>query len=270
MRSYDGYTPMAAIDGAQVTGRYAAYSKSATSEGVVVARYACDDEGNRSKKFTEYDVKELRTGQVFRGVRRLSESGGVDSGDDIPLRPAQKSAEQGTLNNGTFDPLESPLLSSDGDHVVLAFLQGSQDSAVITGVVPHTRSAYANTKADGDRKFSIHRGTSMETKDDGTFIVRRHLTPVAPGQPYKDDGNVTTLTIQANGDIELVHASGATLRVLEDGSVRADGPGKLVLGSPPTEVGVQDGLVHARGIDSWTGVAYGLLGNASDKVIGEK
>lgn len=141
---------------------------------------------------------------------------------------------------------------------------------MIVGVIPHTKSAYANTKADGNRKFKIHNGTSVETQADGTHVIKRYLTPVAPGQPHTDEDNVTTLIIRPNGDIELNHASGAQLRVLEDGSVRADGPGKVILGNPTTEEGVTDGVVHAGGTDTFTGATYGALQNASSKVIVEK
>ncbi len=255
---------------ARVTGQHAAYSKSAMSEGVVVAKYAIDDDGNFSKKYTEYDVKELQTGQVFRNCRRLSESGGVDSGDDIPLRPAQKSADLSSVNAGVFDPLLSPLLSSDGDHVALAFLKGSQDSAVICGVIPHTKSAYGNKKSDGNRKFTVHKGVSVEITEEGAYIITRHLTPNAPGQPVVDDENTSSITIAPDGEIQLSHVSGASINMLPDGSIHITSNERIFLGEPASDEGILEGAVHASGIDPFTGLTYGQLNSASRLVMVEK
>jgi hypothetical protein len=153
---------------------------------------------------------------------------------------------------------------------MLAFLQGSQDSAVVCGVLPHHKSVYGNLKEDGDRQFRTHKGTSVETRADGSYVITRHLTPVAPGHPQKNDDNATTVTVAANGDIRLRHPSGAGIRILADGTVRIDAQQRIFLGDPVTDDGILDGVVHASGIDMFTGLTFGELGAASRMVMVEK
>lgn len=68
----------------------------------------------------------------------------------------------------------------------------------------------------------------------------------------------------------MSQASGAFVKVDEKGDVQADGPGQVVLGDPSVRTALANGVVHAQGIDPFTGQTYGVLGNTSSKVIVEK
>jgi len=78
----------AGLRGARVVGKYPAFSKGLLAECVVIAVRFIDDARNISKTFTEYDVKDLRTGQIYPNVRRLDSTAGMDDGSDNVLRPA--------------------------------------------------------------------------------------------------------------------------------------------------------------------------------------
>lgn len=191
----------AGIKGARVVGRYAAFSKGVPVECVVIAVRFIDDERNVSKQFTEYDVKDLRTGQIYNNVRRLDAVAGMDDGDENVLRPAQKLfGAASTL----FDPKVAQLSQSDGDRVQVSFNYGSQHTAVITDVLPHPKMTYGTTRLQGMRRFSIHKGTSVETQQDGTYQIKR--------------GN-TTITLNPDETIEIAHQSGATMRFTNEGDI---------------------------------------------------
>lgn len=96
--------------------------------------------------------------------------------------------------------------------------------------------------------------SALRAEDDTKFYMDKDFIQAVAGQV-----------------VELLsQASGAFIKVDENGNVEADGPGIVKLGNPPTEVALTDGAVHASGVDTFTGATYGALGNASAKVIIEK
>lgn len=237
MRGYDTFVSSNGVRGAQVSGRYPSYSKVASVEGVVVEVHFVDDTSNRSKQYVEYDVRDLRTGQIYTQCRRLSDVSGLEDGSENVLRPAKTyvDVEQVAL----FDKGTSPLTLSDGDRVMLQFMYGAQHSPVVVGILPHGQMQYGAKRADGFRRFTTHKGTSVETKEDGTYIITREIAP----------GAQTSITIESNGDVKVEHESGAKLHILQDGTVRLDGlPFGLRLGFNATQKGLLgDAFLSALG-----------------------
>ena len=224
MHGYDTHIPSNGVGGAQVSGKYPAFSTTEHREGVVIAVHYIDDPRNRNRKYTEYDVRDLRSGQIYPACRRLHQTAGMDSGTDDILTPASaplKSA-RGPL---VFDPTVSPLAESNGDRVALAFIHGAHTSPIILGVLSHRATSYAARRVDGHRKFTTHRGTSVETKEDGTHVITRTLDAAA--------GTKTTITVQPNGDVVVLHDSGAKISVLSDGSVEVEGSGSAKIHADP-------------------------------------
>lgn len=196
----DKYVSQGGLRKTQVAGVYPAYSKSALAEGVVVAIRYIDDDRNLSKKYTEYDVRDLRTGQIYTNCRRLHAMAGQDDGDDDILRPAQKiEASPGFV----FDARTSPLSNSDGDRVVVGFLGAAHSSAVILGVTPQRLTGYAAVRSDGRRRLTTHKGTSVEFKDDGAWVLTRNV----------DESRRTTLTFTPEGNIIFEQHDGARLHL---------------------------------------------------------
>lgn len=244
-------TRQAGLSDTLVSGRYAPYSKVATVECVVIAVRFVDDERNISKTYVEYDVRDLRTSQIYQNCRRCANSAGIDDGDDDVLRPAQR---QIGATSPIFDPKTAQLSQSDGDRVLVTCNYGAQHNAVIVAVLPHTKANYGAKRDQGFRKFSTHRGTSVETTKDGVYQIKR---------------GDTTITVQANEDVEVIHKSGSKLRLLDSGNVEVI-PGKeLLLGGDGLSI-VTDGVVHGTGFDTFSGQQHWQLGSTARHVLAKK
>jgi hypothetical protein len=77
----------------------------------------------------------------------------------------------------------------------------------------------------------------------------------------------TNLEVRPDGTIEATQPGGATVRINGDGVQVLPGGGKVSLGDEAANlIDVQDGIVHGRGIDPFTGAPYFALGNTSQVV----
>jgi len=216
----------AGIRGARVAGKYPAFSKGVPVECVVIAVYFIDDTGNLSKKYTEYDVKDLRTGQIYNNVRRVDSVAGMDDGEENVLRPAQKLIG---AQSSSFDPKIDQLSQSDGDRVAVTFSYGAQHTPVITDVLPHPQLSYGTTKAQGQRRFQTHKGTSIETKSDGTYQIKR---------------NDTTITLNADETIDIVHKSGSVMHFRDNGDIEATANANMVVDGQAVMLGTSTAAIH--------------------------
>lgn len=169
--------------------------------GVVVARRCVDEPGNRMRNCTEYDVRDVATGQVYHHAVALQNSQGVENGEEVTYKPATKSLLSRAF--GMFTRAND----SNGDLVLLGFVGGSRDRPVILGSLAHQRARYAAKKEDGERRFVVHQGTTVEMRDDGSSVLTR---------------NGSTVTVTPDGDVRVDHRSGS--RVHCDGDqVKLDG-----------------------------------------------
>lgn len=241
----------AGLQSVLVTGKYAAYSKATNTEGVVIAVRFIDDALNLSKTFVEYDVRDLRTSQIYSNCRRMDIMCGMDDGSEDILRPAQQLI--GALSP-LFDPKVDPLSQSDGDRVTLTFTYGAQHGATIIGVLPHAKMTYGTTKEQGARRFQTHKGTSVETKKDGTYVIKR---------------NDTSITLNADESIVVKHKSGSTMRFLDNGDIDVVPHRQVLLGDEQLSE-LSDGVVHGTGIDTFSGQMHWQLGSTSRKVLAKK
>jgi hypothetical protein len=226
----------AGLRGSRVVGKYAAFSKAAPVECVVIAVRYIDDKRNISKAFTEYDVKDLRTGQIYPNVRRLNSANGMDDGDEDVLRPAQKLIG---ATSPVFDPAVSQLSQSDGDRVMVSFSYGAQHTAVITDVLPHPKSTYGTKREQGQRRFTTHKGTSVETRQDGTHVITR---------------GETSITLKADESIEIVHKSGSQMRFLDNGDIEVIAKRDLIVDGVSVKAGASAIQPVIRGNDLNTNV----------------
>jgi hypothetical protein len=216
-----------------LTGQYPEFSALGQREMVIVDRQFVDDENNQSKSAVEYTCRDLVTGEVIHGVRRLVTNGGLDDGDDAPLRAAAQLRP--TAHPTTPFSQSTPASDTDGDRVLVGFVEGSRQRAVIFGVLTHRDARYGATKADGDRRLTVHKGTSIEIKQDGTYVITR---------------GSAIITITADGEVRI------------DASMIRLGGAAL---APPL-----DGVVHGSGIDPFTGATYAGLNSASTVVLAKK
>lgn len=210
----------AGIRGARVAGKYPSYSKVAGAEGVIIAVYYVDDTKNVSKTHVEYDVRDLRSGAIYQNVRRVDSASGIEDGDENVLRPAQKLIGAASP---IFDPKINQLSESDGDRVQLQFNYGAQHGVVIAGVISHPKTEYGTKREQGRRRFTTHKGTSVEFAEDGTYTIQRGRT---------------TIVVHGDDDsIEVTHKSGSKMRFLDNGDIDVVPRRVLLLGgNRPAEV----------------------------------
>lgn len=225
-----------------LTNERAHYSISGMREMVITARYYIDAPQNRSKRFVEYTCRDLHTSELYPGCRQLSAMGGVDDGDDNTLRPATNllPGATGVSGSGSIVNEQTPAAVVDGDQVLVGFIDGSRSRPVIMGVFRHSGSnTYGATTAEGERRLTQHKGTSLELKSDGTYVITAKGGSVIM---LDTDGNVT---VDAKG--------GATVN-LSDGSALT----------------AQMGVVNGLAVDTFTGATQFALGNSSGTVLAKK
>lgn len=219
---YDGTPGQLALETAFLKGRTPEFSVGGLRMGVVIDRKFKDDDGNASQSFTEYSVRDLMTGETYERIRGLQREAGMDSGDETVLHPASTNLPG---VGGAFNRA-SRAVDTDGDLVLMGFVEGNRKQGIVLGVVPHGQTKYGATKEDGERRFSIHHGTSIERCADGSCQVKR---------------GETTLTLSPDETIEVKHKSGAVMKFQDSGEVSVQAPKVSIDGG--TEVDVTSALV---------------------------
>lgn len=165
--AYDG-TPITAgtePEERDLTGHHPHFSILGLREMAVIDRKFIDDDNNRTRVQVEYVCRDMRTSEIITGVRRLSTLGGSVDGDDDVLKPAQalRPGTSGIKNDYTYAN------QTDGDVVLVGFVEGARQCGVILGVLRHSAATYGAKKADGERRLTIHKGTTIEIQQDGTY-----------------------------------------------------------------------------------------------------
>ena len=189
--NYDGTPVQGGLEHAAttLTDRDPQFSMHSFHEMVVVGRTYVDEPGNRSRTHIEYTCRDLATGDIFHGVQRMQQSAGVDDGEDLPLRPASKLLPHAL---GQRFSNQTKSRDVDGDRVIVVFLKGSVYKPVIIGTLTHRSATYGAKKADGERRLLTHKGTSVEIKQNGEYVIK-----------HKSGAEVTLLD---SGDVALTPA----------------------------------------------------------------
>jgi hypothetical protein len=175
------------------TGRDPAYSLVGLVQMVVVASHPTDDPVNRSKYEVEYDCRDLRTGVIYRNCIRLSEMSGMLDGDDDVLHAASTLLTTG----GLVKSRSTPAKDTDGDRVLVGFAEGSRGQPVILGVFRHSNAKYGAKITDGERRLTVHQGTSIEIKDDGSYVITGVGLVSIDGTTIKLGAQATQFAIRA-------------------------------------------------------------------------
>ncbi len=179
-----------------LVGQRAHFSIMDVREMLVVARYYVDDDRNRSKRFVEYTCRDLHTSELYPFCRQLSQMSGVDDGDDNTLRPSTSFLE-GSGVTGAMVNEQTPAKDVDGDQVLVGFISGSRSRPVIVGVFRHSGSGYGATAADGERRLSQHKGTTIEVNSKGEYTIK-----------HKSGSMIALLD---SGDVQVRPAAGKKL-----------------------------------------------------------
>ena len=137
----------------------------------------------------------------------------------------------------------------DGDHVLISFLENDPDQPFIMGELPHPRTTYRYTAADGEQVRSRFRG--VETRIDGVGGITLDATR-ANGGEIDANGEETPADDAFYGNLSVFLNSTATLLLkgIDSGFTvekyrlqLQDGLAKLGLGDG-TEINVKPGEVN--------------------------
>lgn len=166
--AYDGTPIQSGMQEHSLTGVYPQFSILGSREMIVIGRRYKKDKFNRSRTQVEYTVRDLRTGDTFPGARRVDILSGVVNGDDNVLHPAGK-PRKNTAGEVGF---QTPASNTDGDRVLVTFLEGSRSQPVIIGVFRHPDATYGAIEADGERRLTTHAGAFFVIDKDGNIRVQ--------------------------------------------------------------------------------------------------
>lgn len=203
--TYDGH-PVPGSEGQPYGGRLPAFSEIGLVEAVVVDRRYVDDPGNRFRNAVEYDVRDLRDGNIIPNVRTLQSKFGVLNGQEIVYHPASK-----RISGTSSVDKSTRSIDTDGDVVLVGFIGGSRLNAVILGGLAHASTSYGAKRVDGERRFTVHGETKVTMASDGRVKVERPT-----------DSGTTTVQIIPDGDIFMDHWAGAKIH-FDNTQVKVDG-----------------------------------------------
>ncbi len=267
------------------------FSEVAILVGEVVKVIYPDDPDNSAGKFAEYTVNVWRrsgNGAQERIVFRCAQAdmfGSVADWFRFSYRAAASSPDQQPLSNGAT--------------VFVACVNGDRSNAYIIGALPQpNRTVQDPPKAEGRYLRSRFNGVEMRINDDGSYELTVSGATDVDGKPdeNRDENNKgSKLTIATNGDITIDDQAGGSVKVSpgsksievvsteklaeKSKTVTVDASfswklkaPKVVVISDDVSVGgeslnpADNGAVFGGGIDSFTGVPYSGLGNASKTV----
>lgn len=162
--SYDGHPQQAGINAPIDSPGYAL---AGLVVGLVVDRCGVDEPGNRRRNSVEYRVRDVHTGQFYEGVQALDRLHGMSNGEEVVYHATTRGLDGVALSPG------ARAVDTDGDLVLVGFVGGSRDRAVILGALPHMRSSYGARRGEGDVRRLVHNDVSVEINDGGTVTVSR-------------------------------------------------------------------------------------------------
>lgn len=174
---------------------------------------------------------------------------------DVLLHPLNQpvtcrySGQQGGASSSIYCPIHP------GDEVLVGIPDGDMrlpPAVLLVMNADHSRLPLGNDQKplwQNDRILLHSKGTKIQIRT--------------------DDG--TNLEVRPDGTIEASQPGGAIVRVSAAGVEVLPGNGKVSLGDKAGNlVDVQDGVVHGRGIDTFTGSPYFTLGSTSVVVKAKK
>lgn len=172
-QAYDGTPLQNGTAKPALLGSFGQFSIMGERVCTIIERYFVDDPKNKSKRFVEYDVRDIETGIVYSHVRRKEDACSESSSEEVVLHAATKSIKEGK----TFSKRQLSK-ETDGDLVLVGFIGGVASRGVITGSIATGEFTRGATKADGERRLIYHKGTLQEFLDDGSFTLTRDKTKI--------------------------------------------------------------------------------------------
>lgn len=197
-------------------------------EGVVVGIHYPSDKTNLSKREIEYDVDPTSVPGMGRihNAPRGQMSSGYEDGDQSPLRAASLCVSGGSFNKDGGSERPTPRYATDGDRVLVLFVNGNVHRPIIVAVLAHA-AATPHVDARGkdlpkDSKlfrYWRHKGTDCLVNERGDVLVDLAEHPDEDGG-IKDKKKLEvkfggfTLTLDATGDKPEMRVESGTVHLL--------------------------------------------------------
>jgi len=236
-------------------------------EAVVLAVYYTDEETRLTQSCITCDVRLLgRQSRVLTRVPVLQMVHGLWDEETAIPRPMTQNTEGGTLQTGVAQPTTgvevTPAEVTDGDHVLIGFLEGLVNRPFIWPVmVPHPRAKHMAKNEDGRVRRSRHHGVLVEVDKQGNYTIdargacKEELGPSGAELPNLGPGGTVTVLAKTAAGLEAkvkLDAASGKVTVESGVAVEVTAPSVVSTGTG----GVPDMLVK------WTALA-GLM-NALD------
>lgn len=204
----DGSRMQSGLAKMDIIGRLPEYSLfGVILECVVVAVRFYSDPANTTG-FVEYDCDPLTpsVGRIKNAVR-LEAMSGLDDGDENVLRVAQATADGSAWSKDG----KQARSDSDGDRVLVQFINGSKDRPVIVGCMPRPGNrVQSNSPEDSAHQRTRtlkHRGTTVQIDGQGNLSV-----DISGNTDKKDPAPTTkTLTLTKGGATQIIKVTNTTI-----------------------------------------------------------
>jgi hypothetical protein len=182
-----------------------AYRMHYPLEGVVVRVHFPEDSSNRSKREVEYDIKPtLLTLGVLTNVPLATGVHGIVDAEEVLLKPARLVIPTGEYTASRSDPSQT-----DGDRVLVQFINGSFLNPVITNVLTHhyqgrTGDDQAAKYKDKSEILIPSRSTGYEFGDGSTGKTAADMVPTPDIKRLKHARlNGTNFAVDTKGSVFL-------------------------------------------------------------------
>lgn len=235
-------------------------------DGVVVAVHYPDDADKHRCGFQiMYDVEPVSTPglPVIPNAIFLRMSSGYQDGDEMVLRAASKNIDGSKLESDNNTGKHSNLLGTDGDRVIVGFLNGNFNCPVILGVLPHALSelelkdSYGNDfPRDKLIRRTSHRGTEVYANERGDVTVNFADHPEDKGVADKKqlkvhvgDLDVIVDNKESPSTVQIANKDGGSLLLkLDKDHLEVSVPDSVSLSAPSVTVDAgASGTVAVKG-----------------------
>jgi hypothetical protein len=188
--------------GAEKGGFKKSYNNFALKIGVVKETYPVNDDRNRSKLTTEYDVVVIEQNEdrgattiLYRNCMSSEGLGSVADFFEKSLRKVKKKTRKGAS-------LE--LKGQNGAVVLLLCLDGMADKGIIVGALTHP-DRKTTLKDEGPHLEGEFNGVNVKVESDGSCTLTFKGATDNDGQPTDSSQGNTTVKIEKDGSFQVDH-----------------------------------------------------------------
>ena len=219
-------------------GREKSLDLSCPQKAIVRDIYYIDDERNRGGDTVRAVVEVMTDRGYFRmpPVRIAYRKFGIENCEEINPRPSRAKYDGGTFvkdttsdESGKLKEARTPPDYTDGDIVIVQFINRNKYDGYITGFISHGQevsSQIAAKKEDGDRYLLQHQGLRVKIDKNGNYLLETFESKLpefkSSGNPkrtisfknYDKKGNGQEISLDNANNVSIVRKNGANVSVI--------------------------------------------------------